>query len=181
MSTMPPPPPEGQPLAPSSRSDASAGPSQRVGSGQALLGTGGVVSLAGAGARLGARLLDGVLVAVAATVLVVVMGVVFADAAVIFLSVIAAAAAALCYEVTLTAVKGQTLGKMALRIKVVRQDNGLIPGWGKSLGRWIIPTALGAIPVIGWILALLVYLWLLWDPLRQGLHDKAVKTLVVKA
>ena len=27
--------------------------------------------------------------------------------------------------------------------------------------------------------ALLVYLWLLWDPLRQGLHDKAVGTVVI--
>ena len=78
------------------------------------------------------------------------------------------------------ALKGQTLGKMATSIKVVRADNGLVPGWGKSIGRWIIPAALGFIPFVGWILALLVYLSLTWDKARQGWHDKAVKTLVIK-
>ena len=72
------------------------------------------------------------------------------------------------YEVVLIATKGQTLGKMAVRVKVVRADNGLEPGWGKAIGRWIIPAALGFIPFVGWLLSLLVYLSLLWDKVRQG-------------
>ena len=70
---------------------------------------------------------------------------------------------------------------MATRIKVVRADNGLEPGWGKSIGRWIIPAALGFIPFVGWILyAAGLPLPDLWDKARQGWHDKAAGTLVIK-
>ena len=85
------------------------------------------------------------------------------------------------YEVPLIAVRGQTLGKRALQVKVVRLDNGLAPGWRKSIGRTIIPMAAALIPLAGWIGALLVYSSLLWNDRRQGLHDRAVKTLVIRA
>ena len=87
----------------------------------------------------------------------------------------------LSYEVALTTLKGQTLGKMATNIKVVRADNGELVGWGESIGRWIIPTALLIIPAIGWLLALLVYTSLTWDKYRQGWHDKAVGTIVIRS
>ena len=90
------------------------------------------------------------------------------------------AAVGLLYEVTMIATRGQTLGKMATSIKVVRADNGLVPGWGKSISRWIIPALLPIIPFVGWLLSLLVYISLLWDKVRQGWHDKAAGTLVIK-
>ena len=90
------------------------------------------------------------------------------------------AAVGVAYEVTMIALKGQTLGKMATSIKVVRADNGLLPGWGKSIGRWIIPIILLFVPLLGWVLFLLVYVSLTWDKVRQGWHDKAAGTLVVK-
>ena len=51
----------------------------------------------------------------------------------------------------------------------------------KSIGRWIIPAVVAFIPAIGGLLSLLVYISLLWDSARQGWHDKAAGTLVVKA
>ena len=93
------------------------------------------------------------------------------------------------YEIALTATRGQTLGKMATRIVVVRADEhseanrGRPPSWGKSFMRWVLPTVLGLpsiwVPFIGYILWLLCYLSLTWDRDRQGWHDKAAGTLVV--
>lgn len=85
----------------------------------------------------------------------------------------------LLYEPTLIALRGQTLGKMAMRIMVVRAENGEVPGWGKAIGRWILPGLLGLIPVVGGLLVLLVYLSLLWDDSRQGWHDKMGTTVVI--
>ena len=66
-----------------------------------------------------------------------------------------------------------------MRIMVVRAENGEVPGWGKSIGRWILPGLLGLIPVVGGLLVLLVYLSLLWDASRQGWHDKMGTTVVI--
>ena len=168
--------------------------------GWATLGTGEGVELAGAGSRLGARIIDGIILAVVTIILLVagllaLVGVDIEDtesveegveegAAVFFGAVLAAAAIGLLYEVVLIATRGQTLGKMATRIRVVRADNGLIPGWGKSFGRWLVPAAFGIlgsyIPFVG-LVALLVYASILWGKNRQGWHDKAAGTLVIKA
>ncbi|WP_169988981.1 RDD family protein, partial [Microbispora sp. H10836] len=93
------------------------------------------------------------------------------------------------YEFVMLRQRGQTLGKIAMGIKVVpvggSLDGGLdvdvagkraIVMWGPQLVRWI--------PVVEYlaaIFALLNMLWLLWDrPLQQALHDKVAKTVVVK-
>jgi uncharacterized RDD family membrane protein YckC len=82
------------------------------------------------------------------------------------------------YYVVLTAVRGQTLGKMFVRTRVVDIDRGEIPTWAASFIRWAIPAAVGSMPVIG-LAVVVVYAWLLWDPRNQGLHDKAARTLVL--
>ncbi len=91
-----------------------------------------------------------------------------------------AMAIGVAYEVVLIAVRGQTLGKMLVSIKVIRADFGGVPGAGKSVIRWIIPVAASWVPFIGFLVSLLVYISLLWDSNRQGWHDKAAGTLVVK-
>ena len=153
------------------------------------MGTGGSVELASPGARLGARVLDWVII-FAGYIILALIG--FAAAfggdfdeepwsiGAFFVAVLLFGIVGILYEVTLIAVRGQTVGKMATSIKVVRADNGLVPGWGKSIGRWIIPIVLSLIPLVGWILSLLVYLSLVWDKVRQGWHDKAAGTLVIK-
>ena len=83
------------------------------------------------------------------------------------------------YEVTLVATRGQTLGKMATGITVIRSDNGQIPGWGKSTGRWALPNLLGFIPYIGVLITIVCYLSLTWGHNHQGWHDKAAGTYVI--
>lgn len=83
------------------------------------------------------------------------------------------------YQVVLTALRGQTIGKMAVGTKVIDPETGRIPSWQSSFIRWGAPAALSTIPYLGF-LAIGMYAWLLWDARRQGLHDKAARTLVVK-
>jgi uncharacterized RDD family membrane protein YckC len=82
------------------------------------------------------------------------------------------------YYVVPTARRGQTLGKMVARTKVVDIDRGEIPTWTASFIRWAIPAAVGSIPVVG-LAVVVVYAWLLWDRRNQGLHDKAARTIVL--
>jgi uncharacterized RDD family membrane protein YckC len=84
------------------------------------------------------------------------------------------------YEVTFTALKGQTPGKMATRIRVIRVVDGSVPGWGPALGRWAVPAVPVLIPVLGLMWAGLVYLSVTWDPRLRGWHDKAAGTAVVR-
>lgn len=73
---------------------------------------------------------------------------------------------------------GQTLGKMAIGIRVRDADAGGPIGYGRGFGRefvvWLLGLPFG-------ILALIDGLWPLWDPRRQAWHDKAVNSIVVKA
>ena len=137
------------------------------------LGMGRPVELAGRGARLGARIIDWVIMLIALPILSIVIAWMGVDAVAAPAVVVALLSAVLGYEVVLTATKGQTLGKMAARVKVVRADDGHVPGWRKSFGRWAV---INLIPFLG----LLAYVSLTWDPKRQGWHDKAVSTFVVK-
>lgn len=101
-----------------------------------------------------------------------------------FFLVIAVAQA--LYEVLLTAAWGQTLGKRIMRIRVVRIPGGTIPGWNTSLVRWAVhglPGFFRSVPVIGGlagVFSILAMFWAIWDPRRQGLHDKAASTLVIR-
>ena len=79
------------------------------------------------------------------------------------------------YTVPLTAMRGQTVGKMALRIRVAALPDGGEPGFGRAFIRWLVPVAMNIVPGLG----ILAYLWVLIDPMRQGLHDKAAATVVV--
>lgn len=151
--------------------------------------------LAGVGTRLGARSID-VLVGVATYVVVFVIVVATSD---INLDVDADSieipdGAALIlrwapvaiwglYEVLLTRSRGQTLGKMATRIKVINAAGEDRPPWGSAAIRWgvlVLPMTL--IPdLIGLLISVAVGLWFVWDKKGQGLHDKAASTYVVRA
>ncbi len=71
---------------------------------------------------------------------------------------------------------GQTPGKMAVGIKVVRgSDEGRV-GWSRALGRYLSEFALGvfSLPL------LLSFLWPLWDSRNETLHDKMAGTIVTR-
>lgn len=98
----------------------------------------------------------------------------------------------LFYEVGFIATLGQTPGKMLRGIRVVSALDGEPPTVAQALVRWAVPSLVGFLPrlipgpaiirtqvagAIG-LASLLVYLWAIWDPRKQGLHDKAAQTVV---
>ncbi len=85
------------------------------------------------------------------------------------------------YEILMISSRGQTIGKMALSIKVVDETTGEIPDIQASGMRYGVAQIWGLIPVIGAIITLVVYLSLLWRERRQGFHDMVAKTIVVEA
>ena len=167
MSDMPPPPPDdsGWSSEPSPPPPGPSGPVGAPAAGFAALGTGETVKLATPGSRLGARIID--------IIIYLVIGFIAGLIEPYVVPIVLGAA----YEIFFVTLKGQTPGKMATSIKIVRADNGGLPTWGVAAGRWLIPA-------IGYVLALipglLIHASLLWDDRRQGWHDKAVKTLVIK-
>jgi uncharacterized RDD family membrane protein YckC len=86
---------------------------------------------------------------------------------------------AAAYQIVFISWRGQTLGKMALRIRVVDETSAEIPRVSAAALRWLIPAAAGLVPQLGVFVLAVVYLWLLWDPRRQGIHDKVARTVVI--
>jgi uncharacterized RDD family membrane protein YckC len=73
--------------------------------------------------------------------------------------------------------RGQTVGKIALKIQVRDAATGGPVGMGRGLLREVVRYGLGLLTCgIGGILN---RLWPLWDEKRQALHDKAVRSVVV--
>jgi uncharacterized RDD family membrane protein YckC len=92
---------------------------------------------------------------------------------------LASAAAGAAYHILMTHYRGQTVGKMAVAIKVVQIEDGGLPSWERASIRWGVQLLLAWIPLVGGLAQLLNYLWMLWDPQRQCLHDKAARTIVL--
>lgn len=108
------------------------------------------------------------------------------------------------YRIIATALWGQTLGKRALSIRVVDSTTGQRLRWHRSLARTAVPLAGGFISVgglyfwfvfsmvggstgagvfvlfLGVVAVCLCYLSITWHARRQGWHDRAAKTLVVR-
>ncbi|NNG20260.1 RDD family protein [Naumannella sp. ID2617S] len=75
--------------------------------------------------------------------------------------------------------RGASLGKLACGLRVVPAEQGHAPvrlPWGTALLRPLVTRLLGLVPLLG----LIDYLFPLWDRRRQTLHDKVVKTQVVR-
>lgn len=70
--------------------------------------------------------------------------------------------------------RGQTLGKMAMKIKVVKVGTTDAPGYLKAFLREFVGKFLSA------IVFCLGFLWMLWDPQKQTWHDKIAGTVVIK-
>lgn len=70
---------------------------------------------------------------------------------------------------------GATLGKRAVGIKIVDGATGGPIGGGRAVGRWLFATTISS-----WLFYL-GYLWCLWDVRQQTWHDKVVSSVVVKA
>ena len=71
--------------------------------------------------------------------------------------------------------RGQTVGKMLMKIRVRDEATGGPAGYGKAFIRYIVGTVLFLLCIIPGIVDLL---FPLWDPKKQTLHDKAANTVV---
>jgi uncharacterized RDD family membrane protein YckC len=72
--------------------------------------------------------------------------------------------------------KGQTPGKMVMKLQVRDEATGGAVGYGKAALRYIVGAVLFALCFIPGVVDML---FPLWDPKRQTLHDKAANTLVI--
>lgn len=83
------------------------------------------------------------------------------------------------YYVVCHGAMSQSLGKMAVGIKLIRTDGGR-PTWLDAVKRALINPAVQVIPLAGGLLFMLNGLWPLWDDQKQSLADKVAGTLVVR-
>ena len=138
--------------------------------------------LAGFGIRLGAYLIDVVILTVIMMIIMVPIGIGAAalaqrsQGAVVALSAVGwflSLVVCIAYVLVHWARSGATLGKRILRLKVVR-DDGVEPlGYGKAALRLVGYMASGAILYIG-------YLMILFNEEKKGLHDLIAGTKVVR-
>lgn len=77
------------------------------------------------------------------------------------------------YYIVFTGHGGQTPGKMALRIKVIRRDGSDI-GYGRAAFREVVGKFVSAI-ILG-----IGYLMVAFDDQKRGLHDRMADTYVIK-
>jgi uncharacterized RDD family membrane protein YckC len=118
------------------------------------------------GRRAGALLLDTLIVIVGLTIL----------AGFAFVPFFAILLLPALYHWLMVGAWGQTLGKLALGIRVVRASDGAAAGYAHALARVV------SVSVFGFLVVplLLAYLWPLWDERNQTLYDKLVGTVVVR-
>jgi len=156
------------------------------------------LELAGRGTRLGAKIVDGLTIllvllvgAIGAAIGIPLFTALHGSGPVQFLGVtIAALLGGLFGFLTMLALivwnciwlqrYGQTLGKRALRIRIVR-SSGERAGLGRIFAlRYLPMILLAAIPKLGVLITLADYLLIFRDS-RKCLHDQLADTIVVKA
>ena len=160
----------------------------------------GAVAYASWGARVGAYLIDAIVIGVPSGIVAAILGVGFAASnklrvdpvtgrvvldrspgffAGFFVTLLIVLAAGVLYKVLMEgSPRGQTLGKMALGIRVRDAQTGGQITYGKAALRWFVAWVLWVALYIGGIIDAL---FPLWDPKKQALHDKAAGTIVVQA
>jgi uncharacterized RDD family membrane protein YckC len=154
------------------------------------------------GMRLIARIIDGILVAVVALVIARLAGIHFVHHTTeiqngvstkttqvkltgshfIEFGVIQLALSGL-YEISLLTLRGATLGKMAVGVRVVQLESHELPTVAQAATRWVIPAILGLVPVVGFLLEAVLFLSPFFDSTKRnrGWYDKAAKTIATRA
>jgi len=80
------------------------------------------------------------------------------------------------YTTALIGSRNQTLGKMAVGIKVVDAENHSPIGYRRAFTRWLSTTLLWIL----WVPGILDHLWPLRDSRNQSFHDKFAHSVVVR-
>ena len=73
--------------------------------------------------------------------------------------------------------RSQTVGKMALGIKIVYAESRAPIGYLRAFRRWL---STAAMRTLFWIPAIVDHLWPLRDRRNQALHDKFARSVVVR-
>jgi uncharacterized RDD family membrane protein YckC len=81
------------------------------------------------------------------------------------------------YYTALIGSRSQTLGKMALGIKVVDAESRSPIGYARAFTRWLSTATLRALFTIPTVVD---HLWPLRDPRNQTLHDQLARSVVVR-
>ncbi|AZK96050.1 MULTISPECIES: RDD family protein [Streptomyces] len=134
-------------------------------------GYGGMPEFAHWGLRLGATLIDGLISSVPYFILNTIA--IATDSMALLMASFVVAIGLFVWLRVQEGSTGQTPGKKALGIKVLRQSDGATIGFGMSFVRQLAHI-LDAIPCY------LGYLWPLWDEKKQTFADKVCATVVIK-
>lgn len=131
------------------------------------------------GRRVLATIVDGVVIAVAVGVMSALFGTTSAaggqvSASLDGIAAVAAFVLAFGYYIAMEGYLGQTLGKMLLGIKVVREDTGGVPGLKAAAIRTVLRI------VDGFFSYLVAFIAVLASHKNQRLGDMAAHTLVVR-
>jgi len=82
-------------------------------------------------------------------------------------------------QMTLLSVRGQTVGKLVVGVRIVNDEDECNPGFYRAVVlRSIVPSLIGALPCFGFLFALVDVLWILGED-RRCLHDLIAGTKVV--
>lgn len=130
---------------------------------------------AGWGSRVGAYLIDALIVGVPYGILYGIGGAIGGVAGALFLFLgLVVAVGLLLWLVHMEGTTGQTIGKKTLNIRLISEETGQHIGFGMAFVRKIAHFLDGVVCYIG-------YLWPLWDDKSQTFADKICKTVVVQA
>lgn len=89
-------------------------------------------------------------------------------------------AVAAVYEIAMVGRFGRTLGKMALGLSVTARADAGAPGYGVATLRYAA-TLLYAVPLVGIVLVIVTIVRIFSHPLRQTIHDNIASTVVAKS
>jgi uncharacterized RDD family membrane protein YckC len=87
-------------------------------------------------------------------------------------SLIGFAIGAVYFTLLIGSPRGQSVGQMAMGIRVIDFSTGGPIGYGRAFVRWLVSLISGAVILLG-------YFWMLWDREKQCWHDKAANDVVV--
>lgn len=165
----------GQPPAPGQHPGV---PQPGYGAPASPFGQPGGPQLAEWGTRVGAALID-VLIVVGIIIVAVIIGAIFgavSDALGTLVVIVGyiAAIGFVFWQLYVQGNTGQTIGKRQLHISLVQEQNGQFVGPGLSIGRYFVH-------IVDSLPCYLGYLWPLWDDKKQTFADKILKTVVIKA
>lgn len=130
-------------------------------------------TLAGWWYRVGASVIDGIPFGI--------LDLVGVTTRTVALTVLAGIAGMLYQVLMIGANGGRTVGNMVVGTRVADAATGAPPTWGKAVLRWvgqILFDGLGSFIIF--LGPVLDFLWPLWDPQNQTLHDKVASTVVLR-